>query len=114
MHKKFQPTAKHAWTRIARWVAVYGGEFDHDFYKTLLSQEQCVPAIAELQAMGNVFTMGHCSLWAVEICGSFEVTHPRYVPPTNYDTAPADVLYKTMMDLFGIEEVDEQNPAICQ
>jgi hypothetical protein len=100
------PSAQHAWVRIARAIAVYGGEFDRGFYKVLLAQQHCVPAIAALQADGVQFKRNDCFKWGYEICGSFEITHPRYMPPKGSELPAAQELYDTMVHLFGMTEAD--------
>lgn len=91
-HNSF-PSASKAWQRISWFAASYGGALDQQFYKIMLAQEQCHDAIAELQAAGVQFTAGNCYHWAVELCGSFDVTHPQYQPPAGSELPAANVLY---------------------
>lgn len=99
-HNTF-PSATKAWQRIAWFAATYGGELDRHFYNALMAQEQCPDAIAELQAVGVQFTYRNCRHWAIDCCGAFEVTHPKYSPPAGYDLPAANVLYLTFQQLFA-------------
>lgn len=94
------PSAPHAWRRIAKCIAMYGGEFNNELYQQLLAQQQCVPAVAALQSQGVVLSAATCNHWAFELCGSFEVTHPRYTPPKGSELPQATVLYNALMELF--------------
>ena len=101
-HNSF-PSASRAWQRIAFFAASYGGELDHAFYQQLLAHNDCVQAIAQLQAAGYKFHYRNCRHWAIDCCGAFEVTHPQYVRPAGSSCPQATVLYATFNKLFGFE-----------
>lgn len=98
-HNTF-PSASKAWQRIAFFAATYGGGQDLPFYNKLLVKQECIEAIAQLQAAGVQFTGRQCFHWAVELCGSFEVTHSQYKVPKGSELPPATILYNAVNNLF--------------
>jgi hypothetical protein len=95
------PSPEHTWKRIARAISVYGGEFDNNFYQKLIAQNQCPAAVAELQSQGVQFKADDCFHWGLELCGAFEITHPRYTRPKGSDAQAADILYGALLALFN-------------
>lgn len=99
------PSPTHTWRRMARCMATYGGTADTALYAQLMQHTpKCSAAIATLQQQGVVFSARACQHWAVELCGSFEVTHPRYKSPLGADLPAATVLYDTVFNLLMPQE----------